>query len=213
MKKTILLILTILILSSIHTPSFAGNLFIRGDANQDGNIDISDAVYILRYLFVIGPMGCQDAADVNDDGVIDIGDAVRLLDFLFWSGAAPIPAPYPEPGQDPTPDTLRCGEVKSPTIVFFGPDPEVISGPYPGQTLNLKTEVIPADPSIIQCRFYIDRRLVQDWGSSYVYSWSLSEADAARKHTLVCQARNIQDTRLQARAVTYIYVYRRPIEP
>jgi hypothetical protein len=29
--------------------------FVRGDANSDGNVDISDAVYIFQHLFAQGP--------------------------------------------------------------------------------------------------------------------------------------------------------------
>ncbi len=82
--------------------------FLRGDANRDGRRDISDAVAILRRLFVTGvTLGCLDAADANDDGALDIADPVRLLGFLFAHGA-PLAAPFSALGFDPTGDALDC---------------------------------------------------------------------------------------------------------
>jgi len=85
-----------------------GPLFLRGDANSDGVVDLSDAVSILLYLFGIEPQGlsCPDAADCDDDGEITIGDSIFLLNFLFAAGRKP-PEPGPRrPGPDPTPDRL-----------------------------------------------------------------------------------------------------------
>jgi hypothetical protein len=64
---------------------------------------------LLGYLFLggVAPL-CLDAADVNDSGVLDLSDAVHLLNHLF-SGGPPPPLPYPEEGQDLTPDDLDCG--------------------------------------------------------------------------------------------------------
>ncbi len=86
-----------------------GQTFIRGDPNQDTEINLTDAVLIAEYLFKSGPAPiCLDAADPNDDGEVDISDPVYLLFFLFLGGNPPEP-PYPEPGNDPTfLDDLEC---------------------------------------------------------------------------------------------------------
>lgn len=82
--------------------------FIRGDANQDLSIDISDPIMVLEFLFGTGgALTCLDAADANDDGDINIADAVGILQFLF-NNAGPLPAPYPAAGEDPTSDSLDC---------------------------------------------------------------------------------------------------------
>lgn len=81
--------------------------FLRGDANADGELDVSDAVQVLLGLFAGGtPSPCEDAADTNDDGALDVSDAVRLLGYLFLAGA-PLPAPG-VCGPDETGDTLTC---------------------------------------------------------------------------------------------------------
>lgn len=82
--------------------------FRRGDATADGSLNITDAIAILLHLFQGGPIvPCEDSADVNDDGKVDLADPVGLLRFLFQEGDAP-PAPFPDPGPDPTADALDC---------------------------------------------------------------------------------------------------------
>lgn len=83
-------------------------IFVRGDSNADSAVDISDAVYTLGYLFLGGPApDCLDAADANDDGELDVSDPVATIRSLLDSGS-PLPAPWPEPGADPTSDSLVC---------------------------------------------------------------------------------------------------------
>ncbi|MEM7262503.1 MAG: FG-GAP-like repeat-containing protein [Planctomycetota bacterium] len=81
--------------------------FVRGDANADGMVDLSDAITILDLLFGTGATSCFDALDVNDDGAVDIADPISELAFLFSLGAAPA-APFPGCGTDPTTDALSC---------------------------------------------------------------------------------------------------------
>jgi hypothetical protein len=82
--------------------------FIRADANSDLRVDLSDAIFTLAYLFLgdASPF-CMDAADADDSGGLDITDAIGTLNHLFL-GSTTIPAPYPEPGSDPTTDGLGC---------------------------------------------------------------------------------------------------------
>jgi hypothetical protein len=82
--------------------------FRRGDANDQGTVDIADAIWILQDLHGDGPgTPCWDAGDANDDGRFDISDAIYLLNHLFL-GARPPPPPFGECGLDPTPDALPC---------------------------------------------------------------------------------------------------------
>jgi len=82
--------------------------FIRGDADEDGAVTIADAIAVLSYLFLGDPQNCLANLDASDDGMVDIGDPVRLLMWLFVAGGVPPPAPYPECGADPTPNSLPC---------------------------------------------------------------------------------------------------------
>ena len=84
-------------------------VFLRGDVNLSGEVDVSDVVAELDHLFrgAPGPTSCRDILDVNDDGVADVSDAVYTLRYLF-SGGPRIPAPFPRAGVDPTEDELAC---------------------------------------------------------------------------------------------------------
>jgi hypothetical protein len=86
-------------------------MFLRGDANDDGRLDVSDAGYLLSWLFDDGPaLFCDDAGDANDDGRLDVSDARYVLDYLFSNGAAPA-APFPQAGYERTKDSLGCGGI------------------------------------------------------------------------------------------------------
>jgi len=91
---------------TLYPAEGGGELFSRGDANDDGARNIADAVFILQYLFGGGgEPPCPDAADANDDGGLNIADAVAILQHLF-GGGGDLPAPFPGCGTDPTDDNL-----------------------------------------------------------------------------------------------------------
>ena len=87
----------------------SGPSFQRGNANADANVDLSDGVSILDWLFLGEERpSCVDAADANDSGSVDLSDAVVVFDFLFLGGPAP-PAPGPFVCEvDPMEGTLDC---------------------------------------------------------------------------------------------------------
>jgi hypothetical protein len=63
---------------------------VRGDANGDGVIDLSDALRILNYLYKGGPApNPLWTGDANSDGVVDIADALYILNYLYKGGPAP----------------------------------------------------------------------------------------------------------------------------
>ena len=84
-------------------------LFVRGDANVDGTVNIADAIALLDTLFSGGAgLDCHDAADTNDDEQLNVADPIYLLGFLF-AGEAPPPLPGDTCGSDPTnPEVLTC---------------------------------------------------------------------------------------------------------
>jgi len=79
-----------------------GGLQRVGDANQDGEVDISDVMGLvgLLYFSAPGPLPCQgdsviqggnlSVLDVSADGSVDLSDAVYLLYYLFKGGPAPV---------------------------------------------------------------------------------------------------------------------------
>ena len=101
-------------LTSFPTGAFLSTItpkgaFLRGDSNQDGKINIVDAVVTLDYLFRGGPaVSCADGADADDNGRLSLTDAIVTLHYLF-RGGTPMKAPGTlYPWYDPTPDGLSC---------------------------------------------------------------------------------------------------------
>lgn len=95
--------------------SLRNDPFNRGDANDDGKLDLADPVFLLSYLFSDDEApSCMDSGDVNDDEKIDLADAIELLDHLFGAGD-PLPPPQigGDCGVDPTVDYLDCVEYQS----------------------------------------------------------------------------------------------------
>jgi len=73
----------------------AATRFLRGDSNQDLEIDIADAVLTLLWLFAsVEVPRCMEALDGNFDAEVNITDATFVLNFLFLGGLPPA-APFP----------------------------------------------------------------------------------------------------------------------
>ncbi len=60
-----------------------------GDADGSGQTSISDAVFIINYIFAGGPAPAGGTADVDCSGTVSIGDAVYLINYIFGGGPAP----------------------------------------------------------------------------------------------------------------------------
>jgi len=72
--------------------------FLRGDANSDALLQISDSIAILDWLFSGGtPVRCQAAADPDGNSEVNLTDAIYLLNHLFLGGSEPV-SPFPACG-------------------------------------------------------------------------------------------------------------------
>ena len=63
---------------------------VPGDANGDGNVSVSDVVYIINYLFKGGP--APDpllSSDVDCNGNVNVSDVIYLINYLFKGGPPP----------------------------------------------------------------------------------------------------------------------------
>lgn len=61
-----------------------------GDTNGDCSVNVSDAVYIINYVFVGGsePLPYL-AGEVNCDGSVNVSDAVYIINYVFVAGPPP----------------------------------------------------------------------------------------------------------------------------
>jgi photosystem II stability/assembly factor-like uncharacterized protein len=64
--------------------------YVNGDANDDGQVTVTDVIFIINYLFKGGPSPNHlEAADANCDGKITVSDVVYLINYLFKGGPPP----------------------------------------------------------------------------------------------------------------------------
>ncbi|MEM7236016.1 MAG: hypothetical protein AAF517_27870, partial [Planctomycetota bacterium] len=90
------------------TPAVVGPAFRRGDVDASGDLNLSDAVALLRHLFLSGARpACEVAGDTNANGRLELSDGVRLLLHLFQN-AGPLPEPFETCGWEEIPGPLPC---------------------------------------------------------------------------------------------------------
>ncbi|MFH0817608.1 MAG: dockerin type I repeat-containing protein, partial [Candidatus Micrarchaeota archaeon] len=74
-----------------YHPVGSASPYVCGDADGSGQIDISDAVFLVEYIFDNGtapnPLASGDA---NGDETVNISDAVYLINYIFSGGPAPV---------------------------------------------------------------------------------------------------------------------------
>ena len=63
---------------------------LRGDANNDGEVDINDVTLLIDYVLGKGVTVNITAADVNFDDMIDINDVTMIINYVLGN-------PWPEP--------------------------------------------------------------------------------------------------------------------
>ena len=72
--------------------------FIRGDANDDGSVNIADGIWTLAELFLLGvSFDCEAAKDANSDGQFNTADPITILSYRFLQGPEPS-LPFPNCG-------------------------------------------------------------------------------------------------------------------
>lgn len=64
--------------------------YVAGDVDGSSDINISDAVFLISYIFGGGlPPVPLERGDVNCSGGVNISDAVFLISYIFSDGGAP----------------------------------------------------------------------------------------------------------------------------
>jgi hypothetical protein len=64
--------------------------YVCADANSDGTVNVSDAVWIINYVFVGGdPPDPLASGDANCDDTVNVSDAVYIINYVFVGGSPP----------------------------------------------------------------------------------------------------------------------------
>jgi len=65
--------------------------FIRGDANDDGEISLGDVLHVAVYLYGAGPapLPSPESGDANCDNTVGPLDVVYLINFILRGGPQP----------------------------------------------------------------------------------------------------------------------------
>ena len=96
-------------------PSVLPTLFVRGECNGDGKVDISDIVCSLGWQFSGTTFpGCIAALNTNGDGQVNVADPIYLITYLFKGGPQPG-HPFPTCGLSVSAPDLDLGCETPPT--------------------------------------------------------------------------------------------------
>ncbi len=67
-----------------------GASYMSGDPNADLIVNVSDAVYLVMYVFSGGPAPVpMESGDADCNAIVNISDAVYLITYIFSGGPAP----------------------------------------------------------------------------------------------------------------------------
>jgi hypothetical protein len=76
-----------------YIPEFkAGKIFVgcrRGDANQDGKVNLLDVSYIINALYRGGPHPDSYCGDASGNGAINLLDVSYIISYLYRGGPPP----------------------------------------------------------------------------------------------------------------------------
>ena len=62
-----------------------------GDADGNGNVNISDVTFLINFLYKEGmPPDPEEIGDADGSGVINLLDVTHLINYLYRDGPTPI---------------------------------------------------------------------------------------------------------------------------
>jgi aminopeptidase YwaD len=75
---------------AVHIHNFSCESFVCGDVDGNSEVNVSDAVSLIDYVFADGSEpDTQAEADVDCNGKVNVTDAVYLIAFIFGNGIEP----------------------------------------------------------------------------------------------------------------------------
>ncbi len=74
----------------LYNLQVSGPQYTCGNVNDDSDINIGDAIYLVNYIFRSGAEPNPiESGDANCDGNVNIADVVYLINYIFNGGSAP----------------------------------------------------------------------------------------------------------------------------
>ena len=81
------------IAGSRNEKPFSFLIYVCGDADGNASLNISDAVYLIAYIFSSGSAPIPlSAGDADCSGGVNISDAVYMISYIFSGGVQPCAA-------------------------------------------------------------------------------------------------------------------------
>jgi hypothetical protein len=75
------------ILPALYSGEIVVLAYLPGDANHDGTINLTDAIFMLKYLLKGDPAPDPlESGDVTCDDLVNLSDVIYLLNYLFRGG-------------------------------------------------------------------------------------------------------------------------------
>ena len=76
---------------SAHAHGAAAAGFVRGDANDDGQITLADVIHVAEYLYGAGPapLPVPESGDADCDNIVGPKDVVYLINYILRNGPKP----------------------------------------------------------------------------------------------------------------------------
>ncbi|MGB2696630.1 MAG: carboxypeptidase regulatory-like domain-containing protein [Candidatus Zixiibacteriota bacterium] len=105
-----------------------------GDVNLDYEINVSDVIYLVNYLFKNSPAPVpMEKGDINCNGTVTVSDIVYLINYIWKNG--------PEPGCLPTGSLIDFSGCKTQSMETFSinipPDQDCVQYDYDGESVLL----------------------------------------------------------------------------
>jgi len=64
--------------------------YLCGDADHSGFVELTDAAYLINYVFTNGPEPVPYlSGDVDCNDIVDISDVIYMVDYIFHAGPEP----------------------------------------------------------------------------------------------------------------------------
>jgi uncharacterized protein (TIGR02145 family) len=93
-QKCNLLGLAVIVALSTVAATAVAELYVCGDADGDGTVNVSDAVFLISYVFGGGPPPTPLlVGDCDGNEIVNVSDVVYLIAYIFGGGPEPI-CPY-----------------------------------------------------------------------------------------------------------------------